>query len=386
VPDDAPTTPPTRTERPQTFTRDLDDTRRALEGWLATRRPDAEHVRIATLDIPATNGMSTETLLFDAVWTEDGRERVEPLVARVAPDPVNVPVFRAYDLEGQFEIMRKVALHTLVPVPRVHWLERDAAVLGAPFFVMEKRYGVVPPDLMPYPFGDNWLFDASRDQQRAVQNATIAVIAELHGIPEPERMFPFLDLDRPEPTAFGRHVGDWGAYYDWIVADGLRSPLLERALAYIQDNWPESESTAVFNWGDSRIGNVMYRDFRPIAVLDWEMAALSPRELDLSYCVYIHWMFQDAIERYGGVGSGMPHFMRPEDALTEYERITGYTPRDFEFYALWNATRYGMISARIGRRSAYFAETPVPDDPDDMIMNRDAIERMLAGTYWKGKL
>jgi len=98
-------------------------------------------------------------------------------------------------------------------------------------------------------------------------------------------------------------------------------------------------------------------------------------------------MFQDAVERYGGaVGDGMPHFMRPADALTEYERITGYTPRDFEFFALWNATRYGMISARIGRRSAYFGETPVPDDPDDMIMNRDAIERMLAGTYWKDKL
>ena len=65
----------------------------------------------------------------------------------------------------------------------------------------------------------------------------------------------------------------------------------------------------------------MYRDFRPIAVLDWEMAALSPRELDLSYCVYIHWMFQDAVQRYGGgAGAGMPHFMRPSDALTEYER------------------------------------------------------------------
>ena len=83
----------------------------------------------------------------------------------------------------------------------------------------------------------------------------------------------------------------------------------------------------MFNWGDARVGNIMYRDFRPIAVLDWEMAALSPRELDLSYCVYIHWMFQDAVQRYGGgAGGGMPHFMRPSDALTEYERITGYTP------------------------------------------------------------
>ena len=57
-------------------------------------------------------------------------------------------------------------------------------------------------------------------------------------------------------------------------------------------------------------------------------------------------MFQDAIERYGGAGSGMPHFMRPTDALTEYERITGYTPRDFEFFALWNATRYAASRSR----------------------------------------
>ena len=61
--------------------------------------------------------MSTETLLFDAVFDEDGTERTEPLVAHVAPDPVNVPVFREYDLEGQFQIMRQVALHTSVPVP-----------------------------------------------------------------------------------------------------------------------------------------------------------------------------------------------------------------------------------------------------------------------------
>ena len=37
----------------------------------------------------------------------------------------------------------------------------------------------------------------------------------------------------------------------------------------------------MLSWGDSRIGNVMYRDFAPVAVLDWEMAPLGPRELDL---------------------------------------------------------------------------------------------------------
>ena len=369
------------TERPQTLTRDLEETRQALEAWLGQRRPDVDAVRVSDLVIPATNGMSSETLLFDVAWVEEGAERVEPLVARVAPDPENVPVFRSYDLEGQFEVMRQVALHTSVPVPRVHWLEREPHVLGAPFFVMEKRSGVVPPDLMPYPFGDNWLFDASREEQRSLQDATIAVLAELHAIDEPARRLPFLDLDRPEPTALARHVGDWEDYYGWIVADGLRSPLLEACLAAFHDQWPADESGTVFSWGDSRVGNIMYRDFRPVAVLDWEMAALAPPELDLSYCIYLHRLFEDAAERYGG--PGMAHFMHRDDALGEYERLTGHTPRDFEWFAFWNAIRYGMISARIGRRAARFGEQPLPDDIDDVIMNRDALERMLAGTYWK---
>ncbi|HEY7106315.1 MAG TPA: phosphotransferase family protein, partial [Acidimicrobiia bacterium] len=335
--------------------------------------------------IPVTNGMSTETLMFDAVWDEDGTERTEPLVARVAPDPANVPVFRQYDLEGQFEIMRQVALHTSVPVPRVHWLERDPGVLGAPFFVMEKRYGVVPPDIMPYPYGDNWLYDASRDCQREVQDATVAVIAELHGIDRAEERFPFLVLERDERTALARHVGDWTDYYEWIVGGIGRSALIERALAHLHERWPADESAAVFNWGDSRIGNVMFRNFRPIAVLDWEMAALSPRELDVSYCVYLHWMFQEVVQRFAGPESGMPHFMRPSEVLTEYERLTGYAVRDFEWFALWNATRYSMISLRINERNAHFTGMPVPEDMDDMIMNRDGVEGMLAGTYWDDK-
>ncbi len=376
-------------DRPTTLTRDLEETRGALARWLGRRRPDVDSVRVSDLDLPATNGMSSETLMFDAIWVEAGVERPEPLVARIAPDPANIPVFREYDLAGQFEVMHQVALLTSVPVPRVHWLERDPTVLGAPFLVMEKRYGVVPPDLLPYPFGDNWLFDAARDDQRTLQDSTIAVMAELHAIAQPAERFPFLDLDRPEPTALGRHVGDWEDYYEWIVADGLRSPLLESCLAWLHEHWPPDDSGAVFNWGDSRVGNVMYRDFRPIAVLDWEMAAIAPPELDLSYCVYLHRMFEDAAQRYGGTGSvsertiGMPHFMTRDDALGEYERLTGHTPRDFEWYAFWNAVRYGMISARIGRRAARFGEQPMPDDVDDVIMNRDALERMLAGTYWK---
>ena len=37
---------------------------------------------------------------------------------------------------------------------------------------------------------------------------------------------------------------------------------------------------------------------------------------------------------------------------------------------------------RTGARSVHFGEIERPATTDDLIMNRDAVERMLAGTYW----
>ena len=44
---------------------------------------------------------------------------------------------------------------------------------------------------------------------------------------------------------------------------------------------PSDEGEAVLSWGDSRIGNMMFDGFDPVAVLDWEMAGVGPRELDV---------------------------------------------------------------------------------------------------------
>ena len=52
-------------------------------------------------------------------------------------------------------------------------------------------------------------------------------------------------------------------------------PLIERTFAALDKTRPH-EGPTVLNWGDSRIGNMMFHDFAPVAVLDWEMAALGP--------------------------------------------------------------------------------------------------------------
>lgn len=142
----------------------------------------------------------------------------------------------------------------------MRWLEPSGEVLGTPFFVMDYVDGEVPPDVMPYTFGNNWFADAAKERQRELQDATVGVLAKLHSIPNAEGIFGFLTEGKGE-TALRRHynwVRDW---YDFAVPDIGRSPLLERSFTWLEDNWPTAVDAGqpVLLWGDARVGNVLYR-------------------------------------------------------------------------------------------------------------------------------
>ena len=51
------------------------------------------------------------------------------------------------------------------------------------------------------------------------------------------------------------------------LAANLVAALVERGFDWLDRHWPAYESEPVLSWGDSRIGNVIYRDFRPAALL-----------------------------------------------------------------------------------------------------------------------
>jgi aminoglycoside phosphotransferase (APT) family kinase protein len=125
---------------------------------------------------------------------------------------------------------------------------------------------------------------------------------------------------------------------------------------------------------------MMFRDFEPVAVLDWEMAATGPREVDLAWMIYLHRFLDDLAVQLGL--PGMPHFMRLEDVTAAYESFTGYRPKDLEFYTLYAALRHAIVMSRVAQRSVLFGEMEMPSDPDDMIMHRATVEKMLDGTYW----
>jgi aminoglycoside phosphotransferase (APT) family kinase protein len=152
--------------------------------------------------------------------------------------------------------------------------------------------------------------------------------------------------------------------------------LIDQGFVWLDSHWPGAEGAAVVCWGDSRIGNVIYRDFAPVAVLDWEMVGLGPRELDVAWMVYSHRAFEDIAARYGF--PGMPEFMGRENVVATYESSAGCRLREFDWYLTYAAVQWGIVGLRTGRRQVHFGEREMPADVDDLLLNREALESMLA--------
>ncbi|GAB2633487.1 phosphotransferase family protein [Prescottella soli] len=355
-----------------------------LQAWLGTKLPAGADPQVTDVQVPAANGMSNETVLFDALWNEDGQQRHHYLVARIAPAPTGVPIFPSYNIGQQFDVIKTVGEHSSVPVPRVYWSEASPEALGGEFFVMERVDGLVPPDVMPYNFG-SWLSEGSEEDRRRLQDASVRMLADLHAIPEPAQLFPSLrdDLGSVAVTAdaaLRAHVDGQRRYYEWAVESGPRVPLIERGLDWLDAHRPTPAGPAVLCWGDSRVGNVIYRDFEPAAVLDWEMAALGPREIDLGWMIFQHRFFEDLATMAGL--PGLPDFLRRDDVASTYHEHTGHTAADLDFYTLYAALRHAIIMFRVQSRAVAFGQAEAPADPDDMILHRKTLEDMLAGTYW----
>lgn len=345
-----------------------------LEEWLATRLPGGAAPKVTIHAGIEANGLSSETVVLDVAWTEDGAPCVGNYVARVAPREEDIPVFPQYALGAQYDVIRLVGELTDVPVPGVRWLEPTGEVIGSPFFLMDRVDGIVPPDVMPYTFGDNWLYDAAPEDRRRLQDATVEVLARLHGIPDAATTFSFLDPGYPGETHLARNLAAVRGWYEWAAEDVGRSSLVDRALAWLEANVPTTDE-AVLSWGDSRIGNIMYRDFEPVAVLDWEMATLGPRELDVSWVVFAHQVFQTITETMGL--PGMPDYLTEADVRATYERLSGATLGDLSWYHVYNGVIWCIVFMRTGARQVHFGEIERPDDVEALFHCKPLVERIL---------
>jgi aminoglycoside phosphotransferase (APT) family kinase protein len=319
------------------------------------------------------NGMANETLVFNV-----GSNRY---VARLAPHKdTPYPVFPVFDLRLQRDCMELVRTRTKVPVPEVVQYEHDPQWLGTPFLVMDYVEGEVPRDTPPYLL-EGWMTALSATDLTRLEKSTVEVLVGIHQV-RAEADLALFGYDRPDPSPLGRQLTAQGEYYQW-AREGRRVPAIEEALSALGTTVPHNDRT-VLNWGDSRIGNIIYQDCRPVAVLDWEMATTGPPEVDVAWMVFLHTFMLEMITTFmpdtgsGGGVDRMAEFLRRDRVVNLYERAAGERLDDLTWYEAFAGVRFAIILMRMSLRAAASGAMALPGDPDALIMFAPLLRRLVS--------
>jgi aminoglycoside phosphotransferase (APT) family kinase protein len=316
--------------------------RARLEPWLSDRY--GAPVTIDDLAAPGSSGFSSETMLVDL--TAGGTS--DRLVIR--GEPMGFRVFPTYDLWTQYRCMQAVREHSSVPMPELKWFEHDDSVLGHPFYAMERVDGEAPPDNLPYTI-DGFVVEASAADQERLYRSSIRALGDLHAIDVDAAGLRFLDRQEDGPTGLDQQLAYYERFIPFATA-GEPHPVLEQGFRWLVDNRPPRQPE-VLSWGDSRFGNILYRDFEPVAILDWEMAYLGPREQDLAWFVYFVRFFSDVL----GLPN-IPGFPSEAEGLAYYEEVTGHRLEHLDWFLAWAAFRYAVVMVRLLHRPGVRENTP----------------------------
>ncbi len=262
-------------------------------------------------------GFSNETFF---VYRGDGR-----YVLRRPPRGPLLPT--AHDVAREYRFLN--ALHgTAARVPRPVVLCEDADVIGAPFYLMERKDGFVIRDQVPAPL------DATGDR-RGIGIEMIDALAELHSVD-----WQAAGLQGRAGGFLDRQLKRWESQADLTVGRVRELPGLAEITAWLKLHKPEESQSTVVH-GDYKLDNVMFAQDAPtnlIAIFDWEMATIGDPLADLGWLLHT-WGEPDVVVE----GEALPvtaqeGFATRDELTARYADKTGRTMADFTFYhvmALW---------------------------------------------------
>jgi aminoglycoside phosphotransferase (APT) family kinase protein len=301
-----------------------------LAEWLARQNPQAKQVSVLSMTAPK-DGASSETWMVDAAVSEDGARRTRRWVVRVEASVYQI--YQDPSVERQFRVLETLGRVSDTPVPQALWFEPDPAVLGAPFFVMERIEGEVPPEAH---HSAGVLAEAAPAAREAMWLSAIEAMARIHRV-DPA---PFAFLDRPGLGATGaeQEFAAWDDYRTW--AGTPPHPTIERGRRWLDDNRP-AQLPSGLAWGDARVGNIVFRDNAAQAILDWETASLGGAESDLGWWLY----YEHAIT----AGAGIPRLEGiggREETIAAWEHFVGRKAVALEWHEVFAAWRFAMIYER----------------------------------------
>ena len=297
--------------------------RAPLAAWLAGRIPGVETLVIEQFP----GGHSNLTYLL--------RTPAGEWVLRRPPQGPVAP--RAHDMIREARVLQ--AVHPLfLPAPQVVAVCDDLEVIGAPFFVMERRHGVVvrhglPPEYAGLP-----------DAPARISRTLIDGLAQLHTIDVAAT--GLVALGRPE-AFLDRQVAGWSDRWHRARRESLEG--IERVLEWLRAEQPSPQATTIVH-NDYKLDNVMLDAADPdrlAAVLDWEMTTVGDPLADLGLTL-TYWCLAEARQVAGM--DPMDGWWDRERMVARYAERTGFDVGALPWYEVLGIFKLAVIVQQIYAR------------------------------------
>jgi len=247
----------------------------------------------------------------------------------------------SHDMGREYKVLS--VLHQAYPyAPQAYLYCDDTAVIGAPFFVMERYQGIVVHTHIPEAYEN--IPDAPQQMSRALVDALVdfhAVDYEAMGLG---------DLGKPDGF-IRRQIEGW--YRRWEAAKAEEVPEMEVLYAWLKENQPLSQwNTLVHN--DFKLNNTMLDSSNPgrvVAVFDWDMCTLGDPLSDLG-ALLTYWTEPNDFPSMQAVAASfMPvgdnRFLTRAELVERYVERSGRDVTHIKFYHLLGIFRVTVIVAQI---------------------------------------
>ena len=223
--------------------------------------------------------------------------------------------------------------------PRAFLFSDDETIVGAPFFVMERRHGIVVRNSIPPPY------DASSDAPARMSIALVEALADLHAV-EYEAI-GLGDLGRPAGFVKRQIEGWWRR---WQAAKLEDLPAMDAVYSWLQANQPpEGPPSLVHN--DYKLDNVMLDADDPgriVAVFDWDMCTLGDPLSDVG-ALLAWWCLPEDPPHFRAMAM-MPlddRFLSRAELIAHYAQHSGRDLSAIHFYHALSLFRVTVIIAQI---------------------------------------
>ena len=250
------------------------------------------------------------------------------------PPPGDIPA-SAHDMGREYRVL-SVLYRTFPPAPRAYVYCEDRAVIGVPFFVMERRHGTVVRREVPPEFGGGNDSVANRKLSEAV----IDTLADFHAV-DPKAA-GLETLGKPEGY-LERQVKGWTDRWN-------RAKTKDVAAAPWVVGWlgahmpPAPPPTLVHN--DWRLDNMAVATDDPgrcVAVYDWDMCTVGDPFTDLGTLLSSWFEEGEEYAFLASMPSRVPGFMTRAQAIARYAERSGRDVSRMPYYYVFGLFKMAVI-------------------------------------------